>query len=148
MGTKTAVRKPPLVATRSVRAGAPPTPLPSSAGAKSTLQSSVKSPGFSKLAPSSSHLPVQAKSPVRTSRRIARSKLDREQATMLPVKGEAPLIRTSSGSSLRSGVERSALQESGAIETESSRDCANSEVSCPFNTQHLPLSLPLYNLVN
>lgn len=132
VGTKTAVRKPPLVATRSVRAGAPPTPLPSSAGAKSTLQSSVKSPGFSKLAPSSSRLPVRAKSPVRTSRRIARSKLDREQATMLPVKGEAPLIRTSSGSSLRSGVERSALQESGAIETESSRDCANSEVSCPL----------------
>ena len=149
VGTKTAVKKPPLVATRSVRARAPPTPPPSSAGAKSTPQSSVKSPGFSKLAPSSSHLPVRAKSPVRTSRRIARSKLDRERATMLPVKGEAPLIRTSSGSSLRSGgVERSALQESGAIETESSRDCANSEVSCPFNTQHLPLSLPLYNLVN
>ena len=131
VGTKTAVRKPPLVATRSVRAGAPSTPLPSSAGAKSTPQSSVKSPGFSKLAPSSSRLPVRAKSPVRTSRRIARSKLDREQATMLPVKGEAPLIWTSSGSSLRSGVERSAVQKSGALETESSRDCANSEVSCP-----------------
>ena len=153
VGTRTAVRKPPSVATRSMRE--PPTPPPSSAGAKSTPQSSVKSPGFSKLAPSSSRLPVRAKSPVRTSRRTSRSKLDREQATMLPVKGEAPLIRTLSGSSLRSGgVERSAMQESGAMETESSKDCANSKVSfvplilgCPGRretAQHPPLSPPLY----
>ena len=134
VGTKTAMRKPPSVATRSTRARVPPTPPPSSAGTKPTPQSSVKSPGFSKLAPSSSHLPVRAKSPG-TSRRVSRSKLDRERATRLPVKGEAPSIRTLSGSSLHSGwVESSSVQESGAVETESARDHANSEVSCLFDS--------------
>ena len=133
VGTKSAMRKPPSVATRSTRARVPPTPPPSSAGTKPTPRSSVKSPGFSKLAPSSSHLPVRAKSPG-TSRRVGRSKLDRERATKLPVKGEAPSIRTLSGSSLHSGwVESSSVQESGAVETESARDHANLEVSCLFD---------------
>ena len=134
VGTKTAMRKPPSVATRSTRARVPPTPPPSSAGTKPTPRSSVKSPGFSKLAPSSSHLPVRAKSPG-TSRRVSRSKLDRERATRLPVKGEAPSIRTLSGSSLHSGwVESSSVLESGAVEAESARDHANLEVSCLFDS--------------
>ena len=135
VGTKTAVRKPPSVATRSTRARVPPTPPPSSAGAKPTPRSSVKSLGFSKLAPSSSHLPVRAKSPG-TSRRFSKSKLDRERATRLPVKGETPSIRTLSGSSLHSRwVESSSVQGSGAVETESARDHANSEVSCLFDSR-------------
>lgn len=101
--------------TQSKRTAVPPAAPPSSTGAKVTPRSSVKSPGFSKLALSSGHLlpgtkPLSGKR-VPSSGRVGKMKPGRDEDLKVsrpPGKGETPSIGAQRESSVRKG---------GAVET-------------------------------